>query len=132
MRRPNVAGEDKVAANRGDKFNDRKEAAEQARKALLEKFRSRPAPDDPAMLAAQAQRKAIAEARAVRQAEREVIKAAEARRLAEEEEARQAELARLAAEEAARVTAEKAAQRALLAEQKAARDARYAARKARR
>lgn len=120
-----------MAAHR-DTFADRKEAAEKARKALLEKFKARPGPDDPMMLAAQEQRRAVAEARAVRQAEREAARQAELARLAAAEEARQAELRRLAEEEAARIAAEKAEQRSLLAQQKAARDARYAARKARR
>jgi hypothetical protein len=117
---------------KGSKFDERLSASANAKKAMLEKFRSRPGPDDPAVQAREAERKAIAEARAVRAAERQAAREAEARRLAELEAQRKAEeAARLAAEAAAK--AEEAARpRALLAEQKAARDARYARRKARR
>ena len=92
----------------------------------------RPGPDDPAVKEREAERKAIAEARAVRAAERQAAREAEAARQAEMEAAKKAEeAARLAAEAAAKAE-EAARQRALLAEQKAARDARYARRKAKR
>ena len=108
-------------------FGDRKSAAEQARKALLEKFRAKPGPDDPAVLKRQEERKAIAEAREVRAAERRAARAAadEAERLAREAAAK-AEEERLAREAEEHAEAE----RQLKAAQKAARDARYAARKA--
>jgi hypothetical protein len=117
---------------KGNKLDERLSAAANAKKAMLEKFRSRPGPDDPAVREREAERKAIAEARAVRAAERQAAREAEAARQAELEAARRAEeVARLAAEATAK-TEEAARQRALLAEQKAARDARYARRKARR
>ncbi len=109
-------------------FNDRLNAAAQARKAVMERIGSMPRADDPALLARQAERQAK---RAAREEE------AKARRIARAE-AQAAEAARLeaaqAAEAAARAAeaADSAAKaEALLAEQKAARDARYAARKAR-
>ena len=100
-----------------DDFNERLGTAAKARQALLEKFRARPKPDDPAAVERQAARLAVSHAREARKAERKAAREAEAARL-------QAETARQAAEEAAR-------EAALEAERKAARDARYAARKAR-
>ena len=99
---------------------------------MLAKFKARPAPDDPAVLERQAERRAIVEAREVRMAERRAEREAEAARLAAEQAATAAaEAARLAEEELA--AKEAAKQEALLKlEQKAARDKRYAARKARR
>ena len=106
-------------------FDDRINAAAAAKQALLERFRARPSPDDPAEIERQAALKAIADARDARAAERRAAKEAELQRLAAEAAARKAaELA--AAEEAKRPAA------LLAAERKAARDARYAARKARR
>lgn len=103
-------------------FTDRQKSATDARKALLDRFKAQPGPDDPAVLARTAERAAIAEAREKARVVREARKAEE-KRLAEE----------AAAAEAVRVALEKeqAAEReiALEAEKKAARDARYAARK---
>lgn len=106
-------------------FDDRISAAAAAKQALLERFRARPSPDDPAEIERRAALKAIADAREARAAERRAAKEAEMQRLAAEAAARKAaEIA--AAQEAKR-------QAALLeAERKAARDAKYAARKARR
>ena len=109
-------------------FNQRLEAAAKARQALVEKFKSRPAEDDPEMIKLREQQKAVAEARALREAE----KAERKRKEAEERAAREA------AEKAERERAERRAAieavirgEALAAEQKAKRDQRYAARKAR-
>ena len=109
-------------------YNERAKAAADAKKALLERFKAnRPAFDDPEFQARMAERKALAEARDLRLAERARQKAEDAARAAAEEAARKKEeaarLARERAEAAARVAQ-------LAAEQKAARDARYAARKA--
>ena len=123
-------------------FNDRLAAQADARKAALEKFRARPAPDDPAVLERIAAQKAVAEAREKRAAERKAEREAEKARLAAEEAARKAEAEARAREEAEREKGEaerianldadkKARALALAAEQKAKRDARYAARKAR-
>ena len=131
---------------KGESFQDRQSAVIEARKALLEKFKSRPGPDDPSVKAREAERRAVAEAREKRAAEREATrKALEAREAARKaadeatrlESGRLSELARI---EAARVEAEltaiaRAEAIALKAEEetakKAERDSRYAARKAR-
>ncbi|GLR88370.1 DUF6481 family protein [Bradyrhizobium iriomotense] len=104
-------------------FADRQKAAQDARKNLLNKFKSQPGPDDPAVAARRAEREAVAAKRAEIKSAREAEKAEQKRR---EEEAAATEAARIAreAEEAATRLAE------LEAEQKAKRDARYAARKA--
>lgn len=118
-------------------FRDRQAAAAQARKTLAEKFLAKPKydPNDPAVLAREAERKAILEARAAREVERAKRKAedeAERARLRVEAEARTQEETRQLAE---RLAEAEAAQRAeterLDFEKKLERDARYAARKAR-
>ncbi|RUV42575.1 MAG: hypothetical protein EOQ55_21955 [Mesorhizobium sp.] len=121
---------------------ERRNAANEAKKALLERFKSKPAADDPAVLARQAERKAILEARAIREAEKARLKQEKLAREAVEKAEREAaaEAARIAAEEAAAAEAkireaEETERIARLlaeeAERKAKRDARYAARKAR-
>jgi len=117
---------------KGSKFTDRAEAAAAAKQAMLEKFRAKPAPDDPAVLARAAERKAIADAREVRAAERKLARDAEDARQAAEDEARQAELAAQAAAELQRKAEQAARDEEIKAQRKAERDARYAARKARR
>jgi len=76
-------------------FSDRQKAAQEARKNLLNKFKSQPGPDDPAVLAKRAEREALAAKRAEAKAAREAEKA-EQKRL--EEEAKAAEAARIARE----------------------------------
>jgi Family of unknown function (DUF6481) len=109
-------------------FNDRRGAAATARQTALERFRARPAPDDPAVLKRREERMAIAAARearaAQRKAEKEVEAAARAEREAVERAEREARERREAVEKVIRDASE-------AAERKAARDARYAARKAR-
>lgn len=142
-----------MAKFKHDNFSERATTAADAKKALLDKFRSRPSDDDPEIAAQREARRQIVEARDARQAakdaekrERERIETearAEAERLETEAraaaeaaaEAERLELERTreaekAADEAARL--ERAA-RILTdeADRKAARDARYAARKAR-
>jgi hypothetical protein len=98
-----------------------------AKKAALEKFKSKPAVD-PQFEERQAAKRAAREAREARAAQRK------AERIAQAEAEQAAREAAIAAEEAARLAAieeEKAREEALKAAQKAARDARYAARKAR-
>ena len=102
-------------------FADRQKAAQEARKNMLNKFRSQPGPDDPAVKARQAEREALAADRANANLAREAAKA-ERKRL--EQEAAAAAAAKLLHEKEAVV----ARQIALEAEQKVARDARYAAR----
>jgi len=121
---------------------ERRTAANEAKKALLERFKARPSDDDPGVLARKAERQAVLEAREQRaiekerlRKEREALEAAErARREAEEAERRKLEEERLAAEARARELAENeriAVDLATEAERKAKRDARYAARKSR-
>ena len=74
---------------KGFKDQDMKERlarAAEARQKALEKFKARPAADDPAVIARAAERKAVAEAREARERERAAIKAKEA----EERAAREA------------------------------------------
>ena len=107
---------------KGDKFDDRLSTAAKAKQAALEKFRTKPKPNDPAVIEQLAARAAIAVARDTRLAERKAAKEAEDRAREEERIAREAEAARLAAEKAIQDAA-------LELQRKAARDARYAARK---
>ena len=118
-------------ALKGSTFNDRRDEAAAAKRALVERFKSRPAADDPVVLARAEERKAIAEAREKRIAERAKLREAEDLKKQEAERLRLA-AEQAAAEEAARKAAEQAARdEAIRTERKAARDARYAARKAR-
>ena len=103
-------------------FSERQKAAQEARKNILNKFRSQPGPDDPAVKARQAEREAFAAERANANLAREAAKA-ERKRLEEKAAATAAAEALLEKEEVV------ARQAALEAEQKVARDARYAARK---
>ena len=87
MPNPNRSSATKPAHARTN-FDDRLSAAAAAKQALLERFRARPQPDDPAEIARQAALKAIADARDARAAERKAAKDAEAARLATEQAAR--------------------------------------------
>ncbi len=107
-------------------FVERRNAATNAKKAALEKFRAHAG--DPGLAERQTMRLALAGERAAAKKAREIEKA--------ERQARDAELAmeakRAADAQAERALAELASRElALQTEQKAARDARYAARKAR-
>jgi hypothetical protein len=93
-------------------YSDRQTAAAEARKALLEKFKTRPAEDDPVVIARKAEREAILQARAEREAAKAKIRA--------EEEAR---LAVIRAEKEAQEAAERAAREAQEAAARAAREA---------
>jgi Family of unknown function (DUF6481) len=109
-------------------FADRLQEAADARKMALERFKSRPAADDPDVVRRREERLRIAQARdereAVRKAQKEAEAAARAEREAAERVEREARERREAIEKVIRDAAE-------AAERKAARDARYAARKAR-
>ena len=105
-------------------FADRQKAAREAKQNLLNKFRSQPGPDDPAVKQRRAEREALAAERAKAKLAREAAKAEEKRREEEAAAAAAVQLAREKEEAAAR-------EAALEAERKAARDARYAARKKR-
>jgi len=97
-------------------LQERQNASAEAKKAMLEKFRASPGPDDPAVVERRAAREAMLAERTARAAQREAAKRAHEAELAEQ-------AARAAAEQAER-------EAAALAEQKAARDERYKARKA--
>lgn len=120
-----------IMALKGSTYDDRRETSATAKKALLEKFKSRPAPDDPAVLARQAELRAVAEAREARMAEKRAAKEEEMRRLAEEARLRQLEEEERQRQAAVQARLEAARMAQLKADQKAARDARYAKRKAR-
>ena len=105
-------------------FADRQKAAQEAKKNILNKFRSQPGVDDPAVIQRRAEREAQAVERAKAKLVRDAAKAEQKRREAEEAVQAAARLAREKEEAAAKETA-------LEAERKAARDARYAARKKR-
>lgn len=110
-------------------FTDRLSAQQEAKKALLARFKPKAAAPDPEFDKLAAKR--AAEKEALRQ-QHELAKA-EVRRQKAEQEALRAEASRLAEEEAEaeRRGARKERKALTKAEQKAARDARYAARKAR-
>jgi hypothetical protein len=106
-------------------FADRQKAAQEARQNILNKFRSQPGPDDPAVKQRQSEREALAAERAKAKLAREAARA--------EQKRREQEAAAAAAVQLAREKEEAAAKEAALeAERKAARDARYAARKKKR
>ncbi|HEY2528273.1 MAG TPA: DUF6481 family protein [Xanthobacteraceae bacterium] len=113
-------------------FQERKDTAAAARKALLQKFLA--AAQDPKIAQRQAERVAINEARLVREAKREAARLKRETELAEElaTAAKREAQGRLEAEKAATLLAAENAEReaAITAEKKAERDARYAARKA--
>ena len=121
----------------GNSFADRQAAAAKARKAMAEKFlaNSKYDPNDPAVLEREAKRKAILEARALRDAERARRRAdeaaAEAARKAAEEAARQEQLRLEALAREAEAQRLREEQERLDYEKKLERDARYAARKER-
>jgi hypothetical protein len=107
-------------------FVERRDAAVQAKKAALDKFRASAA--DPALAERQTARTANANTRRAAKNVREIEKAE--KKVRDAERAQQAERdAAARAEQAAAESANRAA--TLQAEQKAARDARYAARKSR-
>ena len=111
-----------------DNFSQRRDNADKARKALLERFRAQPSEDDPATIARKAAQLAVSEARELRIKERAQMREEAALRHKEEvARLKHAQLERDAAESRAEVDRKLD----LLATQKTARDARYAARKAR-
>ena len=121
----------------GNSFADRQAAAAKARKAMAEKFlaNSKYDPADPAVIEREARRKAILEARALRDSERAKRRAeeaaAEAVRKAAEEAARQERLRLDAVAREAEAQRLREEQERLDYEKKLERDARYAARKER-
>jgi DNA polymerase II small subunit/DNA polymerase delta subunit B len=113
-------------------FDDRRQNSQNAKAALLEKFKARPPQDDPDVIAKAKQRQEIAQARDDRARERERIRVETERKAAEEKRLREeAELKAQIEREEAEATALAARKAQEAEERKAARDARYAARKAR-
>ena len=114
---------------------ERRKSAAEAKARLLEKFKTEVDPNDPAVIARAATRKAIVEAREQREEARRIERAkAAAEKAAAEAEARLAAEAAAAEEAAARAEAEILAAEEALADEarkKQARDERYAARKLR-
>ena len=112
---------------RDNGFTDRQQASVEAKRAALQRFKSQPGKDDPAVIERMAARQAIAAAREVRMAQKEEA------RLAEDARQADAKLVR-DAEDRAELSARLDREAAELAEkelaQQTARDARYAARKA--
>lgn len=95
-------------------FTGRQADSANAKKALLERFKARPGPDDPIMRQRRAERLAVAAARAEREVEKAaaVAKAARLAAIAEAERAEQERLAEIAREserqaELARIAAER-------------------------
>jgi hypothetical protein len=93
-------------------FSDRQTTATEARKALLEKFKSRPTEDDPEVIARKAERLAILKAREEREAAKAAAKAAD-----------DAIKAKIKAERDAQEAAERAAREAQIEAERAAREA---------
>jgi hypothetical protein len=125
-----------------DSFADRRKTAAAAKDRLIDQFKTRPAPDDPAVLAKAAARQAIAAARAERKNLRELKEKAEREAAAElaaaQERARLEEQAALEAAAEAEARERQQLERDRVArviadeaERKAKRDLRYAARKQR-
>ena len=121
----------------GNSFAERQAAAAKARKSMAEKFlaKTKYDPNDPAVIERETKRKAILEARAVRDTERAKRKseeaAAEAARKAAEEAERQEQLRLEAVAREAEAQRLREEQERLEFEKKLERDARYAARKER-
>ena len=121
----------------GNKFADRQANAAKARKEMAEKFlaNSKYDPADPAIVERETKRKAILDARKVRDVERAKRKAeqeaAEAVRRAAEEAARQEQLRLEALAREAEAQRQREEEERLEYERKLERDARYAARKER-
>ena len=126
---------------KADDFNERRKAAAAAAAAKLEKFRAKTGTDDPAALARAAARKAVSEARAIREAGKESLRQEKLAQEAQEKAAREAgqaaareaaAAAKVADEIALKAKQNELASRVMLdeADRKVKRDARYAARKA--
>lgn len=112
-------------------FNERRDTAEAAKKAKLEKFRALNAQLDQGAAERLAARQAIVAARDLRIAEREAARLAKEARAAEDQAAREIALKAEQAERDAKAAEQAEREVVSEAERKAARDARYAARKAR-
>ena len=108
-------------------FDERRNAAEAAKKAKLEKFRALTAQINEGAAERLATRQEIVAARDVRAAEREAARLANEARSAEDQAAREIVLKAEQAEHDAKAAEQAEREVASAAERKAARDARYAA-----
>ena len=120
-----------MAIFRNANFYERRNTAEAAKKAKLEKFRAMTAQIEQGAVGRGATRQAIIAARDVRAAEREDARLANEVRAAEDQAAREIVLKAEQAEQDARAAEQAELEVATAAERKATRDARYAARKSR-
>ena len=120
-----------MATFRNPDFDDRRNAAEAAKKAKLEKFRALTAQINEGAAERQATRQEIVAARDARAAEREAARLANEARSAEDQAAREIVVKAEQTERDAKTAEQAEREVASGAERKAARDARYAARKAR-
>ncbi|TDX62096.1 hypothetical protein EDE12_1112 [Methylosinus sp. sav-2] len=120
-----------MALFKNSDFGERRNAAEAAKKAKLEKFRALTAQINEGAAERLTDRQAIIAAREARAEEREAARLAAEARAAEDRAARETALKAEQAERDARAAEQAERDAASAAERKAARDARYAARKAR-
>ncbi|WP_244593383.1 DUF6481 family protein [Methylosinus trichosporium] len=128
---PSQRGEQGMTFFKNANFNERRTAAETAKKAELERVRALTAKINEGAAERLMARQAINAARDVRAAERDAARLAAEARAAEELAAQEAALKAEQAERDARAAEQAERDLAAAAERKAARDARYAARKAR-
>jgi membrane protein involved in colicin uptake len=131
MKQLSEQGRGGTAILRNPNFDERRNAAEAAKKAKLEKFRALTALMNEGAAERQATRQAIVAARDVRAAERAAAQLDDETHAAEDQAAREIALKAEQAERDAKATEQAEREVASAAERKAARDARYAARKAR-
>jgi hypothetical protein len=124
-------GREAMATFKNATFDERRNAAEAAKKAKLEKFRALTAQIDQGAAERLATRQEIVAARDVRAAEREAAQMVNKVRAAEDQAAREIVLKAEQAERDAKAAEQAERELASAAERKAARDARYAARKSR-
>ena len=120
-----------MATFKTPKFDERRNTAEAAKKAKLEKFRALTAQINEGAAERQATRQEIVAARDARAAEREAARLANEARSAEDQAAREIVVKAEQTERDAKTAEQAEREVASGAERKAARDARYAARKSR-
>jgi hypothetical protein len=131
MKQPSKQGREGMAIFKNATFDERRNAAEAAKKAKLEKFRALTAQINEGAAERLATRQELVAARDVRAAEREAARLANEARSAEDQAAREIVQRAEQAEHDAKAVEQAELEVASSAERKAARDARYAARKSR-
>jgi len=128
---PKYGGREGMAVFKNSTFDERRNTAEAAKTAKLEKFRALTAQINEGAAERLMARQAIGAARDVRAAEREAARLAAEARAVEDKAAREMVLKAEQADRDASAAEQAAREVASAAEGKEARDARYAARKAR-